>query len=391
MRTIGNLPIPKKENPKYPFNATIQNETTTTPGTPVIEEIYGDILMNCYKLLKLVGSDATNTEDNDETQFQLIDALEKFPNKLNDLQQIMTVNESDIIVGFNFDLLPENYVFIGKITEDISASETYTLRGLGSGFYSITSNIDISASNLVLVVINSSGSIITSLSQSNALNDVIINTSFGSPLSFNESNLMYYISSGKILTDQPKSHDIQNIIQVLELNLDLILVDAIFHKGKLLAFFFDTSGLEYRLYVFNPSNLSTLEGEISFPSVPGIDNQPYMFCDGDFIYFTNSDSSIGSQTDDFKIGKFEFNTVDFELNYVSNFSISNNFEKTTNLFIDKVTDYFYTFIAGELYRYEAPASTRTFLGNFNTTDGSVFKFNNKTYYSNGDVGVKWNL
>ena len=391
MRTIGNLPIPKTLNSKYPFSGAIRNETLTEQGTPVIKEIYNDPLMNLYQLLKMTGINPTETEDNDLTQYQIIQALEKFANKLNDLQQIMTIDATDINVNFNFDLLPEDYVFIGKLTENILASESYTLRGLGTNSYSITSSVDILASNLVLVVINSSGSSITSLNQLNALNDSLINCSFSSPLSFNNSNKMYYFSAGRIITDEPKSYDLQNIIQVAESNLNLSLIDAVFHKNKMICFCFDTAALSYRLFCFDPNNMSTFESEITIPSLSGVDNQPYIFCDEDFVYFTNSNSNLNISTDETEIGKFRFIPESFELDPVTDFNLHPDFEKTTNIFVNKDDQYFYTFISGNLWRYERLTATKTFLGFFNTLDGQVFRFNNKTYYTNGSVAVKWNL
>ena len=49
MRAIKQLAIPQNTDlVKFP-NGTILNETDTEQGTPVIEEIYGDVLTNIYK------------------------------------------------------------------------------------------------------------------------------------------------------------------------------------------------------------------------------------------------------------------------------------------------------------------------------------------------------
>ena len=391
MRTIGNLPIPKKVDSKYPFEGAIRNQTPTETGTPVINEIYNDPLMNLYQLLKLTGISPTETEDNDLTQYQIVEALEKFSNKLNDLQQVMTVDALDISVGFNFDLLPENYVFIGKITENILASNSYTLQGSGEVTKSITSNVDILASNLVLVTINSSESTITPLSQSSSLNDTLINSSFGTPIGFNDSNLMMYFASGVVFTDEPKAYDVQNMIRTAISNINLEVVEVILHKGYLLCLTFNPISLEYRVYAFDSSNLSVYHAEITISASSSVDNQPYMYCDNEYLYFTNSTTIVGNQIEDYKIGRFRFIPEDLKIVPVDDFKIHNSFVKTTNVFINGLSSYIYTFISGELYRYDMIGLTRTFLGFFNTLDGSVFKFNNKTYYTNGSVSVKWNL
>ena len=70
MRVIKNLTVPQNTDSKFPFS-TIQNETDLVDGTPVVEEIYGDVLTNLYKLLQATGVTPTGTQDNDETQYQI--------------------------------------------------------------------------------------------------------------------------------------------------------------------------------------------------------------------------------------------------------------------------------------------------------------------------------
>jgi len=56
MRTIKLIPgIAKNtDTTKFP-DSTIKNEVDGDEGTPVVEEIYGDVLTNIYKLLRLSG------------------------------------------------------------------------------------------------------------------------------------------------------------------------------------------------------------------------------------------------------------------------------------------------------------------------------------------------
>ena len=75
MRTIKQLPIPQDTNlAKFP-QGTILNETDTAQGTPVVREIYGDILTNIYKILSLTGITPDGTEDSETTQYQIVNAL----------------------------------------------------------------------------------------------------------------------------------------------------------------------------------------------------------------------------------------------------------------------------------------------------------------------------
>src|SRR5690606_8659761 len=120
-----------------------ENADGTILGTPVVREIYGDILTNIYAIIKNAGLDFTETEDSETTQYQLLDALKVFFNKTNDLQQLLTVNALNINSAFSFDNMPENYVFIGKLTEDISAGVNYSLNSLGLSSTIATTNSNI--------------------------------------------------------------------------------------------------------------------------------------------------------------------------------------------------------------------------------------------------------
>jgi len=390
MRTLKNLPVPQDgDNAKFP-DGQIKNQSSTESGTPVVRELYGDIITNVYAILRDAGIEPTETEDSELTQYQLLDALKVFSNNLNDLQQILTVNANDINVTFNFDNLPENYVFIGKITDPILASENYTINSIGADSFPINSTLDISASSVVLVVLNQAGSQMFNLSSLiNGVGDTI-NTPFGTPIAFNESKNMLYFSDGRIITDNPSSFAIQDSIRAFEANANINVLEVILHKKKLICFTIDSVTLAYKAYSFDEADLNTVEGQITLSVTGIVDNQPYMYCDGDFVYFTNTVATVNDSVDDYRIGKFLFDPLLLDLSLVAIFELENLFQKTTNVFINKLTTELFTFIAGELYKYDIGLSVREEIGFFNTIDGVVFKFNGKTYYSNGNVATKWN-
>lgn len=390
MRTLKNLPVPQDgDNARFP-DGQIKNQSSTESGTPVVRELYGDIITNVYAILRDAGIVPNENEDSELTQYQLLDALKVFSNKLNDLQQVLTVDVNDINVTFDFDNLPENYVFIGKITEPILASENYTINSSGANSFPINSTLDISASSVVLVVLNQAGSQIFNLSSLMSGIDGSVNTPFGTPIAFNESKNMLYFSDGRIITDNPSSFAIQDSIRAFEANANINVLEVVLHKKKLICFTIDLVTLAYKAYSFDEADLNTVEGQITLSVTGVVDNQPYMYCDGDFIYFTNTVATVNDSVNDFRIGKFLFDPLLLELSLVSIFELDNLFQKTTNVFINKLTTELFTFIAGELYKYDIGLSVREEIGFFNTTDGVVFKFNGKTYYSNGNVATKWN-
>lgn len=391
MRTIRQLPIPQDgDNTKFP-DGQIRNETTTETGTPVVREIYGDILTNIYKILRDAGITPNQQEDSETNGYQLLEALKVFANNTNDKRQLLNVSATNITAGFNFDNMPQNYVFIGIVSEALDVNESYDLlSGLGgSASYAVNLTTDIPASSTVLVIVNSTGSTILSIgaaltSQSTA----ILTTAFGTPLSFNDSSTLYYLSQGVIMTDYPRAYDVHSVIEG-ELGKPIAFIDAILFKKKLLCLCFDPDTLHYRIFAFNESNLNALDGEVNFDTDTGVDNQPYMYCDGKFLYFTNTKDPINGSINDFEVLQCNFDESALEITAVSPLTLDNRFEKTTNVFIDADGQKIYTFIAGTLYSYPFNGSNRTQVGFFPTIDGVVFEFNKNTYYSNGNVATQW--
>ena len=385
MKTLGQLGyVQDTDLVKFPHGA-IQDKTDLLPGTPVTRGLYNDILQNIYKLLDITGTIPNDNEDSENSQHQIIDALKKFSNELNDLQQVVTLNTLDWNVNFDIDLLPDNYVFIGKVSDNYVSGSAYTFSGNGTNSYTMSSNSGFKASDLVLITIDQSN--VKFLNLSAITQDDKLLVPFGTPLSYNEGNTVRYLSDGSIITDLPSIDDIQQSIRVDESNVNLDLVDAIIFKGFVLCLVLDTSTVTYSMFSFNLNNLVdsipvSFNG-FSFPV--GVDNQPYMYCDGTNIFLTNNS---GNSTNDYDFHKLDIDSGN-DITLVSSFSIDNTFKKTTNAFI--TGDFLFTFIGGLLEKYELSTGIKTNVGAFNTINGVVFKQNGNTYYSNGEVAVKWEL
>ena len=109
MKTLSQQTFVKEVSAAHPFGAII-NETDTNDGTPVVREVYNDHLVNHYKLLEKVGMTANGQEDSETNGYQIIEALEKLPNKLNDIEQILTKSGSVWSINLPIELLPNNIV-----------------------------------------------------------------------------------------------------------------------------------------------------------------------------------------------------------------------------------------------------------------------------------------
>lgn len=391
MRTLRNLPVPQDgDNAKFP-DGQIKNQTATEQGTPVVRELYGDVLTNIYKILRDAGIEPTETEDSEDTQYQFLKALKVFSNEINDLSQVLTVDALNINVNFDFDHLPNNYVFIGLLSDAVTSASNYTINSSGDNSYPIVSVGNVSASSYVLVILNQAGGKIIPLLQNNDENS-FVDTSFGFPLAFNETDTMYFFLNGILFSNQPASYDIQSAIQAFETNANLVVVEAIIHKGKLICSVYDTVTTEnFSLYAFDMADLTTVENRINVVTETVTQRAPYLYCDGDFVYLTNTAAEVNDSDNDYEIGKYLFDEEDLTLTASSFFLLNAAFEKTTNLFINKASGLFYTFVNGTLQSWNPDGSAAVQIGFFPTVDGVVFKFNELTYYSNGNIGTKWNL
>lgn len=390
MRTVKQTGLPHNEDVVNFPDGTVQNETDTTVGTPVVEEVYGDILTNIYAILRDAGVDPDGAQDTSQTQYQLLQAFKRFSNELNDKRQVITVAAATLSVPIDIDNLPDNYVMTGLLSDPIVGGQTYSLSGSGSNTIDMVSDVDISASSTVLLVLNVASGKIIPLELSSF--DSIIKTSLGTPIAFNDTNSLLYFQNGKILTNTPTTYDIQQFIRVFKSNNDIVVTNALAHKGKIVCFTLDTVALEYAFFTFDQSDLSTVEGEVTLVGIDpniGVDNQPYMYCDNDFIYLTNSDEDINSNVDDKTFAKYSLNTGANELTWVSNNNLNAGFTKTTNGVIKGPE--LITFINGEIYKYNFNTAGQTFVAQLDAINGVIFCQGGTIYYTNGEVAVKWTL
>jgi hypothetical protein len=385
MRTIRDLPIVQDgDNALFP-DGQIRNETATQSGTPVVREIYGDILTNIYKIIRDAGVEFTETEDNENTQYQLLQALKVFVNELNDVMQILTVSNTDISINVDLDNLPNNYVFIGQISELLLASETYDLTGTGSNSYVFSPDTDIVANSQVLLVIkNSSVTKIVDLSKE--INQTTISLPYSGVLSYNSTNESYYLSDGFILANGPQSTNVQQIIRVDQGDNDILIYDAIIHKGALICLAKTDAATVYDLYVFSITNLNTVNSKFTVTQQTSTDHVPYLFADSEFIYLSNLGNN---DSDDFKVRSYFLDLKPFTLTQSSDITLNSDFQKTTNYFIKDSK--FYTFINGNLYSYPFTGETRNFEKFLNNTNGQVFTQDSKIYFKSGFIGNLWNI
>lgn len=387
MRTIGGLAIPKDTDlVKFP-DSTIINETDTVVGTPVVREIYGDILTNIYKILRLTGVTATGTEDSETSQYQIVDALKKWTNDLNDKEQVLSLNTLVWSVPFDLDILPDKYVFIARASDDYNVLESYTFKGTGvAPTYPLTST-GFSASDELLVIIDQSGVRVLSLTQIASAQTQTFNL-FGQPLAFNDTALMAYDTDGSILRDEPKIDDLRASIRSASTDPLAEIMDMVILKGKILCFTFLPNTTTYKFYQFNVASIGAAANvPVSGIVIPiGSDNEPYMYTDGTDVWLTNT---AGTLADDKGVSKLSYDETTPTLTFVNTVTLDSGFVKTTNVVIQG--DFLYTFVNSDLQSFHLPSGTQGFVGDFKTIIGQMFNFNGAIYYTNGEVSNKWSI
>lgn len=388
MRVIKQIAVPQNpDNINFP-NGGILNETETEQGTPVVEEIYGDVLSNIYKILSLTNEVADGNQDKESTQYQLVNALKKWSNDLNDKEQVLSLAVDVWSVPFNLSILPDKYVFIAVAAEDYNPLIPYTFKGVEAApSYSFSSTTGFSALDELLIVIDAAGVKAINLTQVIASAGAVT-TSFGIPLAFNDTNVMTYEIEGKHVIDKPDAVDLR--IQIRALSTDPLaeIYDMVILKGFVLCFVYLPGTVTYKFYQFDINDLNTaIYVPVSGIVIPvGSDNAPYMYTNGDKIYMTNA---AGTTANDQDISELVYNPATPQITFSSTISINAAFQKTSNVII-KAGELF-TLINSVLTKYNLASGVQTIINDFKAISGNIFQFNNFVYYTNGEIANKWTI
>lgn len=382
MKVLGNLTVNKDSSTNYPFGANIQNETDTVSGTPVVREIYGDVLMNIYRLLELAKIIPTNTEDNDTTQYQIVEALKKLPNSLNDIEQILTLSGSVWSVPFDLSILPNRYFFIARASNDYVGSTTF--KGIGTLELPFTST-GFNASDELLVIIDTTAVRAYSLSKLSETPD-FLPTIISTPLRFSEANELYYLDSGKLYKNI-QVWDLQNLIRVDQSDGTLILQESFIMQGYVVCVVLNPATDNYDFYAFDLLDLNTvIVLSTDLTQDVGINLAPIFYADNDNLYVTND---ANTNVNDYSFFVLNFNPTNETINYVSDFTVDVSFQKTANG--TTLNNKLYVLKNGFLDFYNLSTLAKTTIGYFPAIDGELFSLNGSLYLNQMNIAHKLNL
>jgi hypothetical protein len=389
MRTAKQLPTGtpiETDLTKFP-DSTIVNETETAPGTPVVRELYGDILTNQYKILRRAGLVPNGIEDNELNGYQLADALQQLPNKLN-VEQPLNLSGTVFSVNLNISLLPAKFLLVCRAAEAYTSGVTYTFQGTDASPLPFSSVSAFNSGDEVLLVVDPAGVRAYNLTAFSTPAAKEAFTPFGTPLAFNDSNKIWYESQGILFSDLPEAYDLQSAIRVLASDGTIQVYEMMVTNGFVICLTLSVATTTYKFYKFALTSLSTpvamtMSGA-TFPT--GTDHQPYVYTDGTHMYITNH---TGNSTDNSAFDIFTLNATAGTLTYTGTVELDSGFGKTTNAVTSGGN--LFTFIAGNLNKYNLGTGAVTFVNAYPTYLGVVFGFNGGVYYSNGEVAKKWTL
>ncbi len=386
MKVLGNTTLAKDVDAKYSFGANIQDETNTVVGTPVVRELYGDIVQNIYRFLELTNVNPTNTEDNKNTQFQFVEAISKFANQINDINHVLSLDGLVWSLPLDLEILPNKFVCFAQVTDNYVNGVSYSFKGIGVDEIPFSSD-GFKASEQVLIVIENSIVKAFSLSKLTEVSDTVF-TPLGSPISFNDTDKMYYKEDGYLLTDLPNSFELENALRVFSGQGTLILQNVALFENQLICFSsyqFSPTIIRYNIHFVDANDFNIIiesnyfEGEVENPI-------SYSYFDSDAsLYLTNSS---GQSLNDYTINK-NVRDISGSYQFSSQINLDVSFEKTTNAIVKN--DFIYTFVDGYLRKYNLSTGVKTDLMYLPGVNGQLFQFNGEVYFTTGEVAKKWIL
>ena len=389
MRTIKQLNVPKEQDlNKFP-DSTILNETDTIDGTPVVREIYGDLLTNWYAYLRDRGIIANGLEDNEINGYQLIEALKLNVNTLNDIRQTLRVVDSSTFeLDIDFKLLTTDYPIFVRSTETIKIEGgkkiIYYLqdsKGVKKIIY-FTHSVN-SGDELLFIISNDVKAI--NLIHNDLYEDKVELNIQGVPLSYSTSNLNDYLDNNTLIYNDGSSIDLSQF-----LDPNIIIRDMVLLNDFYFIFCIDSSNYKLHLYKYKrgDNNIEEIliQGINDNNQTPGLRTssvQMYVFKNN--IAFSNNGGNVFNP---YIISMFNYDGSNL-LKYVSDITLDSSFNGSSSYFMDN--DFIITAdtLSQDLYKY-----------NFSRGKESIYKIKQNVvnlytknsidrYIQVDDTAVKW--
>ena len=395
MRSLKQLGVARDTNEtKWP-QGTILNQTDTNNGTPVVREVYGDVLTNVYKMLDRAGIVLTGSEDAEDTQYQVVEALDLWANSINDIAQLITESSANLwTVNMPLEILPDGYVFVGVAGTDFEAAYGKaippTFEGTGAIQYPYEPLDNYKVGDYLLCVIDISQDKVIVLNLSNSSSSSGGGSAFvgmGAPLAYGEGVDIQYEDSGVLITNRPQVTDVIAAISGFSGDPGALMLDMVHSSGVFVCLVYFPLTNEVHLWEHNPATTTeqiTVAGFVrgDLTDAQGI----YMYCDNLNFYFTNE---FGQASADETISAFVYDLVTKTMNFAGTNTLNSNFVKTTNAVVKEGN--IHTFVSSVLKKYDLSSTTETLLYTIPNLQGQIFKQQGKVLFSREESSVEWTI
>lgn len=386
MRTLKGQNLVHDENYALFPEGAIINETEQQEGTPVVREVYNDILMNIYAYLKSRGIAINQQEDNEQNGYQLINALKRNVNELNDVEKLLNLNGSTWNIDLNFSLIPNKYFVFVRATENSSAANN-AIKGTGATVIPFESLNGFKTGDELLLIIDTAKVRAYNLSSGGSSTFALSNYSplFGRPLRFMTSKeKIWYEENGVLYGDYPERYNLQ---QIIDPNLSILVLEIFEHEGRIICFCYEPSNFEISFYYFSYPDFSApvqlnFSGSAFNENLTGNRNV-HIYFDGEKIGITNRTNTVDDSNE------IEFYSADFSNNklvYQSSATLDVSFEKTTNSV--SASGGIINSVNGILTYFKADG-TVVDLGNFTNFIGGIFRIKDRIFYFDDYGAIEW--
>ena len=386
MRTLkGQNNVAHDQNYSLFPEGAIINETENQEGTPVVREVYNDLLMNIYSFVKSRGINFNQLEDNEQNGYQFINALKRNINELNDSEKLLNLNGSTWNIDLNFDLIPNKYFVFARATENSNVNYS-SIKGSTNTSYSFESN-DFKTGDEILLIIDQNKVRAYNLNFSSSVNNLALNI-FGTPLRYSSSGIWYY-DNGILYNDKPESFKIEQILKSQTLNENITILEIFQKDSHFICCCFDNQTFEISFYKFDYSNMQS-----AFElTIEGINiNQDLTENRDCYFYYNGEKLMISNQSNNSSLNNYLHSySVDFlqnKLIYSNEIVLEETFQKAMNSI--SAAGGIISFIDGSLYYYQINRQVQL-IGEFPSFIGMIFEINNKIYYYDGSNAIQWNL
>lgn len=387
MRTLKGINLVHDDNYLLNPQGAIQNETDSQEGTPVVREVYNDLLMNVYAILKDRKIPYNQQEDNEQNGYQLLDALRLLTNELNDTEKVLNNNGSTWSIDLNFALVPNKYFVFARAADNYSSSIQF-IKGSGTQQFPFQSN-QFKTGDEILIILDQGTVRAYNLSSSGSSGGNNSLALFGMPLRYSENKEnIWYEDSGTIYNSKPKSYDLQEKIRTAT-GVQLVVLEIFVVQGCAICLTYDESRFEYRFFYFVSEPFSVpieLLGEgLILNQNNTSDRNVHIYFDGLKLYVSNNGNT---DDDDKKLACFSINFQSNRLVYLTTYNLESFFYKTTNSIV--LGGGIVNFANNAITYFPFNGGGRTSISE-NKFKGMIFKIGTNVYFSNTDNATPWEI